>query len=76
MIKKLIILSLVILYLYHLSFSIFLNSYFRYPTPILFGIPLVILFRDKIIRFEYFKEVFWLVTASFLINYIGNGDSK
>jgi hypothetical protein len=76
MIRKLVTLSLVILYLYHLTFSIFLNSYFRYPTPILFGLPLVILFREKIVRFEYFKEVFWLITASFLINYIGNADSK
>lgn len=76
MIKKLIILSLVILFLYHLAFSIFLNSYFRYPTPILFGLPLIILFREGIVRFQYFREVFWLVTASFFINYIGNADSK
>jgi hypothetical protein len=76
MIRKIVLLGLLTLYLYHLHFSIFLNEYYRIPTPLLYGIPLIVLFREEIVRFSYGKELFWLLVANFLYNYIGLESSK
>ena len=67
MLKKLAILLLVALYLYTLAFDIFLNKYFRLPTPILFGVPLVFLFGSlKKTSFVYGREIILLGLALFM----------
>jgi hypothetical protein len=76
MVKKVIILVIVVLYLYHLTFNIFLNNYFRLPTPLILGIPLIVFFREKVTRFFYVKEVLWLLIANFLYYYIAQRDAK
>ena len=76
MVKRIMMLVLLTLYLYHLNFGIFLNDFFRIPTPLLFGIPLIIFFREHGTKFVYMRQLAWFVVASFLFNYVGNDNSK
>jgi len=75
MIKKILIFTLLILYLYTLTFGIFLNSYLRVPSPILFGIPLIALFWQKG-RLLYIKEAVIFFIAAFIYYGIGMSDFK
>jgi hypothetical protein len=51
MVRKAVIIILMLLYIYTLTFDIFLNTYFtKIPAPIIFAFPLVALFFDKSIR--------------------------
>lgn len=67
---------LLIGYLFTLEFNIFLNAYFRFPTPLLFGIPLIFIFWQKGQRFLYFKEVMVLFILNLLFNVIAQSDIK
>ena len=58
MVKKVVIGILMISYLYVLIFGIFLNNFFRVPTPFVFGLPLIVLFGSfKNTAFVYKKEL-------------------
>jgi len=76
MIKKLVILVLMFGYLYALAFNIFLNSYFRFPTPLLFGIPLIALFWQRNQRFLYVREALVLFALNFLFFVVAQQDTK
>ena len=76
MLKQIFLVFFLILYLYTLSFDIFLNASIRIPTPLLFGIPLIILFREKIPSFLYTKEILLFFIANFLYYVIGLSDFK
>jgi len=66
MFKKIVIAFLVISYLYVLTFGIFLNNFFRIPTPFVFGLPLLILsgtFKNP--TFFYKREILLFIVATF-----------
>ena len=65
-----------VLYLYTLSFGIFMTATFRIPAPLVFCFPLIILFRERLIRFYYKKELWVLVIAMFSYYVIGLDDFK
>ena len=66
MFKKVSIGFLMISYLYVLTFGIFLNNFFRIPTPFIFCLPLLILFGSfKNIAFVYKKEILLFAVATF-----------
>lgn len=68
MFKKSIVLLLLFLYLYTLTFNIFLTSVIRIPAPILFGLPLLFLGNSKADGlYLYKKEMFFFVLASALL---------
>lgn len=71
---KLVVFVLMVLYLYALAFGIFMTESFRIPAPILFGFPLIILFRNPEYGFIYFKELIAFALALFGYYIIGIGD--
>lgn len=76
MLKKVIIFILVLVYLYTLTFDIFLNEYFKFPAVAL-GILIAVLFRspdgNPHIRM---RELWLLFLADFFYYAIGQGDLK
>ncbi|ADY51396.1 hypothetical protein Pedsa_0824 [Pseudopedobacter saltans DSM 12145] len=68
---KYIVFLLMVLYLYVLTYGIFMTETFRLPAPVLFGIPLVILFNTKVKGFAYTKELIALLIAVFFYYVIG-----
>jgi len=76
MIKKIFILLLASAYLYCITFNVFLNAYFRFPTPLLFGLPLVLLFGQKKQPFLYIKEALVLFFLNLLFYVIAQEDIK
>jgi hypothetical protein len=74
---KLIVTLLMILYLYALSFGIFLTDMFRIPAPIIFCFPLIFIFKNKEeTPFLYFKEVLLISLAIFLYYVVGLSEFK
>jgi len=72
---KLIALVFIVLYLYGLSFGIFMTDFFRIPTPLIFGLPLIFFFRERDgVEFLYRRELLLLGGAIFLYNAIGFSD--
>lgn len=65
-----------LLYLYSVAFGIFLTNYVRIPAPFLFGVPLIILYKEKMSTFLYAREVLLLIAA--ILSYYGyaQGDIK
>lgn len=61
-----------VLYMYALSFGVFMTETFRLPAPLLFGFPLLLLFRDKKIGFFYLKELLAFTIALFCFYIIGS----
>src|SRR3982751_4444676 len=77
MIKKGIILFLILMYQYTLMADIFLNSYFKLPTPLLFGVPLILFFAvKKFYTVEFGWETFFFLAANLLYYAIGQDDYK
>jgi len=69
---KFIAVVFVVLYLYSVSYGIFMTDFFRIPTPLIFCLPLVFLFKEKDgVGFLYKQELILLVGAMFLYNVIG-----
>ena len=66
MLKKAIIFLFVVLYLYTLTFDIFLSKTIRLPSPLMFGIPLIALFFKSGEKFLYLKEAIVLLVAEFI----------
>lgn len=74
---KLIIALFMILYLYALSFGIFMTETFRIPAPFIFCFPLIFIFKDKDgIPFLYTKEIILLSLAIFLYYFVGLSEFK
>jgi hypothetical protein len=72
---KLIAVVFIVLYLYSLSFGVFMTNFFRIPTPLIFCLPLIFLFREKDgLEFLYKRELLLLGGAIFLYNAIGFSD--
>ena len=57
------------LFIYTLTFDIFLNRFFRVPTPIISCIPLIFFFRDKTVGFLYRQEII-IFAVSLLLYYV------
>jgi hypothetical protein len=76
MLRKIVIISLMALYLYTLTFDIFLNAYFRIPAPFL-GFVLIFLFPEKSIKELIFGwEFLFLILADLFYYLIGQYDMK
>lgn len=73
---KLISIVFTILYLFALSFGVFFTEFFRIPAPILFGIPLVFVFKEVRASFLYVKEVLIFSIAGFFYYMVGLDDYK
>ena len=74
---KLIIALFMILYLYALSFGIFMTEIFRIPAPFIFCFPLIFIFKDKDrIPFLYTKEIILVSLAIFLYYFVGLSEFK
>lgn len=78
MFKTLFAAALALLYLYCQVFDIFLNNYFsKVPAPLLIGLPLIVLFREKDIRtFSLGRETFIFIIACFAYYFIGQNEFK
>src|SRR6476661_1573213 len=77
MLKKIAEHGLLLAYLFTLTFGIFLNQYVRFPSPFIFGLPLVFLFKaDKGLSFIYKKETWVLFFAAFCFFIWGEADLK
>ncbi len=77
MFKQFIIWILMLLYLYTLTFDLFLNQNIRIPSPLLFCYPLILFFGNiKANRFLYGKEFLWFFAACFIYYLIGQEDIK
>ncbi|HEY0897510.1 MAG TPA: O-antigen ligase family protein [Sphingobacteriaceae bacterium] len=77
MFKKIAVTTLMIFYMYTLTFDIFLNQIFRAPTPLVFGFPLIFLFgklRNQ--KLLYGWQLLWLFLACFLYYLWGQEDIK
>lgn len=68
---KLLVIPLMVLYLYSLTFGIFMTATFRIPAPLVFCFPLLFVFRENISQFLYRKELFVLLAALFCYHFIG-----
>ena len=64
------------LYLYALTYGIFLTELFRIPAPLIFCLPLIILFREKHYNFYYRNELWVLSIAVFLYYAVGISEIK
>ena len=64
------------LYLYALTYGIFLTELFRIPAPLIFCLPLIILFREKQYNFYYRNELWVLSIAVFLYYAVGISEIK
>lgn len=73
---KYIVALLMVLYLYALTYGVFMTEIFRLPAPVLFGIPLITLFRTKISNFLYTKELLVLLISVFFYYVIGLQELK
>lgn len=72
---KIIKLIFLLLYIYVVTFGIFLNDYFQIPAPFIMGFPLVFLFRNNLnFGFIYTKEVLLIGLGMFM--YYGLGLSQ
>jgi hypothetical protein len=71
---RLFIILLMVLYLYALAFGIFMTASFRIPAPLLFGFPLILLFREGSKELVYSKELIAFSLALISYYVIGIGD--
>lgn len=73
---KLIIILFMILYMYALSFGVFMTELFRIPAPLIFCFPLIFLFKERNTTFYYGKELIVLLIAVFSYYVIGLSNVK
>ncbi|SMC95140.1 O-antigen ligase family protein [Pedobacter nyackensis] len=65
-----------VLYIYCVTFAIFLTDFIRIPAPIMFGLPLVFIFKAQWAKLQYGKEIVLFTLSIFLYYYIGLSDNK
>lgn len=68
---KYIIFLFMVLYLYALTYGVFMSQNIRLPAPVLFGMPLIILFKTQVKAFAYTKELIALLISVFFYYVIG-----
>lgn len=73
---KYLIFLFVALYLYSVSYGIFLTEMIRIPAPLLFCMPLITLFKEDRISFLYGRELLVILLATFLYDVVGLSDHK
>ncbi len=73
---KLLVILFMVLYLYTLSFGIFMTETFRIPAPLIFCFPLIFLFKEQARKFYYKKELWVILIAMFFYYVVGIGDFK
>lgn len=73
---RLLVILFMILYLYTLSFGVFMTETFRIPAPLIFCFPLIILFKDQYRKFYYKKQLWVIIIAMFCYYVIGLDDFK
>ncbi|WP_432714749.1 O-antigen ligase family protein [Pedobacter sp.] len=74
---RLIVIVFMIMYLYALSFGIFMTTIFRIPAPIIFCFPLAFVFKNKNeTPFAYTRELILITVAIFLYYGIGLSEFK
>jgi hypothetical protein len=73
--KNIITVVLMLMYLYTLTFDIFLNQYLRFPAA-LFCLPLITLFRANNFQFTFLKEFLVLFIANLIVYAVYAGDMK
>ncbi|WP_395805528.1 hypothetical protein [Daejeonella sp.] len=71
---RLFVIVFMVLYLYALAFGIFMTESFRLPAPLLFGFPLILLFREGGKELVYSKELIAFSLALISYYVIGIGD--
>ena len=65
------------LYLYTLTFNIFMTDIIRIPSPIVFALPLVFLFKQpKEFTFGYTRELFVFLISAILLYLFAQQDIK
>jgi len=65
MYKKIFIFALVFMYLYTLTFNIFMTSIIRIPAPLSFALPLIFFFKEtKDNTFHYLRETFVVLISA------------
>jgi|GEM_PF-512256 len=69
MLKKFLVVFLMFMYLYTLTFNMFMTSVFRLPTPLLFCIPLLFVAGRKSTAFAYKRELiaFFITLVAFYL---------
>lgn len=73
--KNTITVVLMLMYLYTLTFDIFLNQYLRFPATLI-CLPLITLFRANTFHFTFLKEFLVLFIANFIVYAVYAGDVK
>lgn len=66
----------VVLYLYSLTYDIFLTQLIRVPAPLFFCLPVLLIFHREPIKFLYGKELILFSIAMFCYYVIGLSDHK
>lgn len=74
--KKLIGFGLILVYLYTLTFGIFLTDFLRIPAPLILGLALVFFIERPAQAFAYHYEMIVIIIALFIYDGIGMGDYK
>jgi hypothetical protein len=77
MYKKVVMLTLMILYIYTLTLDIFLNKYFRIPSPLILAIPLAVFYGNiQKLPFLYKREYILFFLCFFFYYLIGKGEMQ
>jgi hypothetical protein len=76
LLKKIIVLSAMLFYLYTLAFGIFLTDSLRIPAPVISGLILLPFVKVNVRSFAYLKETIFFTVGMFLYYVIGTGDYK
>jgi len=76
LVKRFIVFSVVLTYLYTLVFGIFMTGIFRIPAPIVLGILLLPFIKAPVQHFAYYKECLFIIIALFLYYIVGMADYK
>jgi len=74
--KKIAIPVLMLMYLYTLTFDIFMTNVIRLPSPVIFVLPLVFLAQPTEKKFWYTREILVIYTACFLLFLVAQEDIK
>jgi len=74
--RKLLVITLIIAYVYTLTCDIFMSDIFRLPAPVILGAPLLCFFYMPGQRFLYGKELLVLIATIALYYIVGQGDVK
>lgn len=75
-VKKILSFCLIAIYLYTLTFDIFLTDFLRIPAPLILGALLFLFIERPLQPFAYYYEMVIFTVALFLYDLVGIGDYK